>query len=281
MTSIQVEPSRLSLDGQNAVPLYHQLKMLIEQMIKTGLLKPGEKLFSESELCHQYNVSRTTVRQALGELVSEGKLVRTQGRGTFISQASIHKQESKLVGFSADMRSQGLTPSSRILDFRPLVPEPRIAAALSLKPKEAAILIHRLRLADDQPMSINIVYLPFYRFYSILDEDLEKNSMYDILGRKFDTFPTRSLYTIEAANCSQDLSSTLKIPDGSPVLKLEEITFDQQDRAFEFSTSFFHGGRYSFTVEITKHADKNTLYVTNRRALDGEEKSAGQISQPG
>jgi GntR family transcriptional regulator len=265
MTSIQDASSRLALDSQNAVPLYHQLKILIEQMIKTGLLKPGEKLLSENELCHQFNISRTTVRQALGELVSSGKLIRSQGRGTFVAQAGIQKPENKLVGFSADMRSQGLKPSSRLLDFRPLVPEPHIAAALSLKPKEAAILIHRLRFADDQPISINIVYLPFYRFYRILDEDLEKNSMYDILGKKFDTIPTRSLYTIEAENSNRDLSVTMQIPEGSPVLKLDEITFDQQDRPFEFSTSFFHGGKYSFTVEITKHADKNTLYITNRR----------------
>jgi len=274
MTSIQAESPHPALDSRNAAPLYHQLKTLIEQMIKTGLLKPGEKLMSENELCQHYNVSRTTVRQALGELVSAGMLVRTQGRGTFVAQTGIVKPVNKLVGFSADMRSQGLSPSSRILDFRPLVPEPRIADALSLKPKEAAILIHRLRLADEQPISTNIVYLPFHRFYRILDEDLEKDSMYDILGRKFDTFPTRSLYTIEAAICNQDLCAILQIPEGSPVLKLEEIAFDQQDRAFEFSTSYFCGDRYSFTVEITKHANRNTLYITNRRVLEGKDNSA-------
>lgn len=270
MTTIQDESSHLALDSQNAVPLYHQLKTLIDQMIKTGLLKPGEKLQSENELCHQYQVSRTTVRQALGELVSEGKLTRTQGRGTFVSQTVARRQEARLVGFSADMRSLGLTPSSRILDFRPLVPESRIAAALSLKPKEAAILIHRLRLADENPISTNTTYLPFHRFYKILDEDLEKDSLYDILGRKFDTIPTRSLYTIEAENCSQDLSSILQIPEGSPVLKLEEITLDQQDHAFEFSTSYYCGDRYSFTVEITKHANRNTLYI-NRKILEGNQ----------
>ena len=98
--------------------------------------------------------------------------------------------------------------------------------------------------------------------------------MYDILGRKFDTFPTRSLYTIEAAICSQDLCAVLQNPEGSPVLKLEEITFDQQDRAFEFSTSYFCGDRYSFTVEITKHANRNTLYITNRSLLEGEDRLA-------
>ena len=74
------------LDVQNPIPLYYQLKGIIEEQISSGELKPGDKIPSENSLCEKYQVSRTTTRQAITELVNIGKVVRTQGRGTFVTQ---------------------------------------------------------------------------------------------------------------------------------------------------------------------------------------------------
>ncbi|HIC96210.1 TPA: extracellular solute-binding protein [Candidatus Bipolaricaulota bacterium] len=73
------------LDKRLAVPLYRQLKEILEERIRRGEFRPGERLPTERELCQQFGVSRITVRQALGELANEGLLYRHQGSGTFVN----------------------------------------------------------------------------------------------------------------------------------------------------------------------------------------------------
>jgi ABC-type glycerol-3-phosphate transport system substrate-binding protein len=73
------------IDPSSPVPLYYQLKTLLEQQIKGGALLPGDKIPTEAELCEQYQISRTPVRQALAALRQEGLLTSTAGRGTFVT----------------------------------------------------------------------------------------------------------------------------------------------------------------------------------------------------
>lgn len=80
-------------------PKYQRLKEYIKKVIKTGRVKPGEKFFSENKLADKFGISRHTVRQAIGDLVSEGWLYRVQGKGTFVDRIPNEKAEAaKTVG---------------------------------------------------------------------------------------------------------------------------------------------------------------------------------------
>ena len=72
------------IDRRIPIPVYYQLKQLLQEQILHGQLKPGERIPTEAELCVRYRLSRTPVRRALLELASEGLVVRTPGRGTFV-----------------------------------------------------------------------------------------------------------------------------------------------------------------------------------------------------
>lgn len=72
------------IDRSSPIPIYYQLKVLLQEQIEQGKPKPGDKFPTEEELCNQYKISRTPVRQALLELTREGVLSRTPGRGTFL-----------------------------------------------------------------------------------------------------------------------------------------------------------------------------------------------------
>ncbi len=67
-------------------PKYQKLKEYITEVIKSRELKTGEKMYSENQLAEKFEISRHTVRQAIGELVSEGWLYRVQGKGTFVDR---------------------------------------------------------------------------------------------------------------------------------------------------------------------------------------------------
>jgi len=245
------------LDSNSPIPLYYQLKSFIQNQISSGAWKPGERIPSEAELCQEFQISRTTIRQAVSELVSQGKLKRTQGRGTFVTQYNIEKPLFFLTGFSQDMKMRGLKPNSKVLKFETIPPPAHIVQLLRLKENEPAILIKRLRLADDQLMAIDNCYLSFNRYFALMHEDLEKNSLYDLLAKKFETLPVRSIRTIEAISCHLPEAELLDVKVGFPILYIVGTNFDQHDLPFEHAESFYRGDRFTFNVEILNQPGKH------------------------
>ena len=75
----------MKLDRESPVPVAHQLFALLREQIVQGQLRPGDRLPTEMELCERLGVSRTPVRRALGRLAAQGLLVRSPGRGTYVS----------------------------------------------------------------------------------------------------------------------------------------------------------------------------------------------------
>lgn len=249
------------LDAQNPIPLYFQLKSIIENQIISGELKPGERIPSENTLCEQYQISRTTARQAITELVNSGKVVRAQGRGSYVAEYPNNKLLYRLTGFSADMKKQGFLPSSTMLEFKVMLPTPDIARMLRINPSDAIIYINRLRLIDGHPMGVEYTHMPFNRFPGLMDEDLEKNSLYETLINKFNTVPSRITINLEAVVNDQKLCNLLRIKKEIPLLRITDITFDQNERLIEYSTSIYRGDRYSFQVEINKYENENMMFI--------------------
>ncbi|HOJ11174.1 MAG TPA: GntR family transcriptional regulator [Clostridiales bacterium] len=91
----------MSTSKKTEIPLYMQIKNSIIDQIEKGELQPGDMLLPELELCKVYDASRFPVRQAMMELVKEGYLQRTRGRGTFVS-----KELSQVNSGSENINSQ-------------------------------------------------------------------------------------------------------------------------------------------------------------------------------
>ena len=245
------------LDNNSPIPLYYQLKSYIQNQISSGAWKPGGQIPSEAELCQEFQISRTTIRQAIGELVTQGKLKRTQGRGTFVAQYNIEKPLFFLTGFSQDMKLRSLKPNSKVLKFETLPPSAHITQNLHLRENEPVILLRRLRLADDQLMAIDNCFLPFNRFFALLHENLEENSLYDLLAKKFETIPVRSIRSIESVGCPPAEAELLEVKVGFPILYIVGTNYDQNNQPFEHSESYYRGDRFTFNVEILNQPDKH------------------------
>lgn len=244
------------LDKHNPVPLYYQLKNLIEEHIASGEYKPGDPIPSENQLCEQYNISRTTVRQAISELVSTGKLTRTQGRGTFVSTPVIEKPAYRLTGFTQDMKDLGKNPHSKTLLLAPIMPPHNVREALLMEENEAAIILKRQRFSGDAVLGLDISYFSFKRFYKLLDEDLSNTSLYQVLQNKFTTVPSRSNYNISSMRCPREIANLVDLEHGDPILFFRELVFDQNGIPFEFGEEYYRSDRFIFRVEIRKHEDE-------------------------
>jgi GntR family transcriptional regulator len=194
-------------------------------------------------------------------LVNTGKIVRTQGRGSFVAQYPINRPPYRLTGFSADMKKQGFKPGSKILEFKVMLPSPEVSRMLRIGPSDAIIFINRLRYVDGFVMGIEYTYMPFNRFAGLMDEDLENNSLYETLINKFNTIPSKITLNLEAVLPNKDLCNLLQTEKETPLLHISDITFDQNERLIEYSTTYYRGDRYSFQVEINKHQNENTLFI--------------------
>ena len=147
-------------------------------------LEVGDAIPSERLLSLELGVSRLTLRAALDELVREGHLTRRRGAGTFVAEPKVAKGMT-ITSFSDDMRQRGLTPGSRTLEFRTVPAGARLGRILHVSPSEPVLSVKRLRLADGEPMAVELLHVPEVLFAGLTAQDLEKSSFYDLLAHRY------------------------------------------------------------------------------------------------
>lgn len=138
------------------------LENYIIQEIRNGNLKVGDKIPSEIELAEKFGFSRQTVHATLANLALTGFIVRTPGKGSFISNRPVNRNIKKKMSFSDDMRNIGLTPGSRLIGFELLRGKDnlKIAKELNIKASDYMYFITRLRTGDNTPIAIQYTYMP-------------------------------------------------------------------------------------------------------------------------
>jgi GntR family transcriptional regulator len=238
------------LDRNSPITLHSQLRAAIDERIDSGQWPPESQVPSERELCEQFRVSRITVRQALHQLVSEGRLIRIHGRGTYVASSPVKKQLFPLVGFSEDMTARGQRPGAKVLNFEAATASLAVAQSLHLSAGEGILVLKRLRLANSRPMALETVHVPEKLFPGLMDENLEDRSLYQLLRQKYGVRPARALQQWQAVPCPAADAKILDVRRGSPVLQIQRTTFDPQGRPFEYLESFFRGDRYVFQAEL-------------------------------
>ena len=209
----------------------------------------GDAIPSERQLGTDLGVSRLTVRAALDELVREGYLVRRRGAGTFVAEPKVAKGID-VSSFSEDMRRRGLVPASRTLDLRSVPAGARLGRMLHVSPAEPVLSIKRLRLADGEPMAIELLNVRASLVPGLTGEDLEQSSFYDLLASRYDVEIVGGTQTVEPTVTNDEESVALGVPLHSPALLFERVTRAGTGDVVEFTTSTYRGDRYRLVTEL-------------------------------
>src|SRR3989449_10463637 len=164
----------------SAIPIHTQFRAHLLRRIESGELRQGQKLPSERQYADQLGVSLAPIRQAILDLVKEGYLHRTRGRGTFVQEAKLDEKIAIRSSFTESMRAKGLDPDIQIR-FRGLVAaDPMIAQALKTRERKL-LLIRRRASVDGEPAALLDAYLSPQAFPSILHTVHRTHSLYQLL----------------------------------------------------------------------------------------------------
>jgi GntR family transcriptional regulator len=237
-----------TLARSGALPLHVQLKDEIIRNVRSGRFPSGSPILSERELCDAYDVSRTTVRKTIADLTHEGWLYAVSGKGTFVAGQPLKQQIEPLVGFSQDLRRQGLAVTTRILCFGRIEADDALAPILNVRPGSAIIRLSRLRGVADSPIAIQTVFIPEHQCPGILGFDLAANGLYDILKNEYALQLTSGHTTIEAGLADADERLHLMLPDPAPILRTEQVTLLDDGSVIELCRSSFHGSHFALHV---------------------------------
>jgi GntR family transcriptional regulator len=234
------------LSERSNLPLYLQLQRALKAAIDNRILSPDDALPAERDLATDFKVSRITVRKALDGLVGEGLLMRRQGSGNFVS-ARVEKNFAMLTSFSEDMRARGRNPHSVWLRRSAGTVTPEEALALRLSPGTPVFRFHRLRYADEAPMSIEYATVVSGALPSLESVD---ESLYEALERNGQR-PVHALQRLRAVLLSVEQAELLKTREGSAGLLVERLGSLRDGRAIEFSQSYYRGDVYDFVAELS------------------------------
>ena len=238
-----------SEDDAPRVPKYYDVKRSLLELTKS--LPPGSGLPPERALAVRFETSRTTVRQALSELVVEGRLIRIQGKGTFVAAPKV-AQVLQLTSYTGDLRTVGLEPDTKILDISYITADETLARRLAINPGGRVLRIHRLRLANGEPMSIDSTHLSARRFPRLRRELEAHSSLYETLHNAYGVRLTDAEEIIETVLATPYDAQVLGVDVGLPMLLLTRHAFDADGNPVEWAQSLYRGDRYKFVTRLRR-----------------------------
>ncbi len=242
--------ARDPINRHSNTPLYQQLYEHLRGKIRAGDLRPGDLLPTENDLLDQHQVSRAVVRQALDELVREGLIYRQRGRGTFVAHPTVEQGLVRVVSFTDDMRQRGFTPGTKVISAGLLPAPAEVAANLGIGPGEELARIERLRLADGEPMSIEVSHLVHAHCPGVLRFDFAQEPLREILQRQYDLRIESAHQSIRAIAATTTLAAQLGIPLAAPILFIERVSRLPVGVPVEFLQIFHRGDRYVLYNEL-------------------------------
>ena len=245
-TGASKEQALTTIDARSPVPKYFQLREILLDLIENELTVDAP-VPSERELAARYGLSRMTARQAVEHLVSEGRLYRVQGKGTFVARPKID-MPLRLTSFTEDMRARGLTPGSRDLGRHEIEATVALGRELSVEAGSPVYVIERLRTADGVPMALERSHIPAHLAPDLLTESLVERSLYDLLA-SYGLVLDRGEQVIEAGIADSNDAGLLGLAPGSAVLLLQRHCW-AGSVAVEYAVSTYRADRYQLRASL-------------------------------
>ncbi|MDR7302601.1 GntR family transcriptional regulator [Haloactinomyces albus] len=243
------EPVRAGVPEHGRIPRYYAVKTELLELIEE--LGEGTALPAERELAHRHGVSRVTLRQAVCELVLEGKLLRRQGSRTVVAPPKV-LQPLALTSYTEGVREQGIEPGRTVITAETLRADPELAADLRIDTDTDAAVVHleRVLLADGERVGLESTYLPQHRFPRLLEEFAPDGSLYAHLREQRGVVFGEAEERIETVLATPREALLIGTNPSVPMILLHRLSWDSDGKPIERVRSLFRGDRFSFVTRL-------------------------------
>lgn len=236
------------IDHSSRVPLYVQVEQLLRELIALPEYQEGALLPNEVDLSQRLSVSRSTMRQALSNLVNEGLLERKKGVGTRVTRKSTISRLDNWLSFTREMNAKGLEVINYELMAGVEPAGPEVASALGIEEGRQVVRLYRLRGTTKFPAVVTTSWL-HPRIGITSDEDFSL-PLYEILDSKYHIVVHFSKEEIKAEKAGEYLSGKLKVSPSDPVLCRYRVVSDIGRRPVEFNKTYYRADSFSYFIEL-------------------------------
>ncbi len=233
------------LDRTSPVPLYHQLAVALEAAIHDGRLRPGDRLENELALTSRLGLARPTARQAIGELVRKGLLVRKRGVGTQVVGAPV-RRDMRFSSLHDDLASAGRVPTTSLLE-RSAGTAAELGVDDVVDPAQGLVRLRRLRRADGDPLAIMTNYLPDR--FTVTDEELVEHGLYATLRAQGVAFAIAH-QTIGARLLGAEEADLLDETLPAACVTMERVVYDDTGRLVELGRHLYRASQYTVQTSL-------------------------------
>lgn len=243
----------------DALPLYAQVAARLLDDITAGGARAGDRLPSERVLAGRYDVSRVTMRSALGELSARGVIESSPARGWFLTGVGASDEAPAVApsgrsvqGFADYALRHGLSVRTRVLESGARPASVEEAEELRIAPGAPLFEMRRLRYLDDLVVVVEHNRLPLVLCPQLAETDFGRASLYATLRAATPgQFPRVADYSVEARQPTEKERELLEICDVTPVLVATQLAYNQDARPLELTVAIYRGDRYRFRASIT------------------------------
>lgn len=235
---------------QSRVPRYHRIADALRERIRVGELPSGARLDNQRQLAKSFGVTLMTLRQALELLEREHLITRRHGLGTFVAAPSIDYDIMQLRRFAGDLSAKGERVATRLLGTRFAAADRRVAEALRLAGRPRVLVVERLRLVDEHPMSLQRSFLPSPLGDEVIRADLALTPLHQVLEFKLGVVVTRASETVSAVRLGRREARDLGCRAGEPAFESERVSYDAGGTPVVFDRVFIPGDRFRITREL-------------------------------
>lgn len=229
--------------------LYKVIYDDVVEKILSGKYQVGEMLPSENDLETAFQTSRTPVRQALKQLENDGYIYRLQGKGSFVANRRPVGMWTLMTGFRNQYSGSWNKISARTMELRSMV-APFYARVLKLDPEEELTYLKRIRYYNGEP----VVFLEHYISPAIPLELFGRDGTFLSVGQVLKDEMNVDLIEveeeIEASLASEDIAEFLQVPEGTPLLKVTRLSFDQRMTPIDANVYYVRTDKWKYVVKF-------------------------------
>ena len=239
-------------DENLAVPLYHQVYLVLRENIRNGTYAVGAALPTEPELCEAFGVSRITIKRAMRNLASEGLVLRQRGRGTFAAPALPTSRATDPLGdLLQNVMAIGAATEMRRIEGGMVQPSPDVAAKLGTAPGEPVLRTVQIRTSRGEPIAYVTAHVPKSIAAQLPDPI---NASLPMLAQlqKAGIAVARADQAITATLADPVSAPALGIEIGAPLIKLSRVVFDKSERPVEWLVALYRADRYEYRTTLSQ-----------------------------